>query len=197
MSVQVIDHYPSINQDEIPRNVTIWVKFNKTIVPQSVTYNHLSVNHNSSFTTVPGEWLTVYNIYGVPDRITFTPTTNLVANDKYKVFIYGAPNSVISTNNEQLDTTYSFLFTTGAYTVENGSGLLDSGVIPVTTDIPEGEVLDVPSGYQTTYSVYSTEPQNQEPNHSLTLSSINIQMTGLPCVNTSDFITINESEVLY
>ena len=105
MSLRVINHYPEINAIDVPRNIHVKVEFNSGIIPGSLEYTHLSVNDASSYTTVPGDLGLEYNSSGQATLISFQPLLNMTANTTYKVFVFGAPNSVISVGNEQLDST--------------------------------------------------------------------------------------------
>lgn len=197
MSLRVTEHYPGINAINIPRNAVIEVKFNKGILTGSLDYTHFTVNDFGTFTTVPGTLSVEYNDAGVSDTAVFTPTANLVANNKYRVFLYGRPNSVVSTDNEQLDTTYMFEFTTGDHTIEGtGSGVSESGVAPSGTVLPTG---NFPVEDATAFAVYSTDPQNQGPNNPTTLAGIYVTFTG-NVANTlaelSGLISIQEDPVL-
>ncbi len=116
----IYDHYPSINEQEIPRNPTVKVYFNQEISLSSIDYQVISI-HDNLYTTIPGTVSHDYTEEGTPSGIanvlTITPTILLNADSKYSVFVHKAPNSVISTNSDNLGDTYKFSFFTGSGTV--------------------------------------------------------------------------------
>jgi len=204
MSLRVINHYPEINAIDVPRNIHVKVEFNSGIIPGSLEYTHLSVNDASSYTTVPGDLGLEYNSSGQATLISFQPLLNMTANTTYKVFVFGAPNSVISVGNEQLDSTYSWEFTTGTTLLDGQMPAgIPSGEIPTSGIVPGGEIpseVYVPEDIDTTtFYVVSTTPQNQEPNNSGTLSSIDITFNLHVATDVSElsgYITIEEKDVL-
>lgn len=107
MAFKVITHTPAINEEGVDRNGSIEITFSNTIIASSVEPYKLSINDSSDFTTVPGD----YSVSG--NKVIFTPTINMLPNNKYTVFVHGKPNSILSITNEQLLETYSFEFTTG------------------------------------------------------------------------------------
>jgi len=205
MALRVISHYPDINAIDVPRNIYIKVEFNSGIIPGSLDYTHLSVNDAATFATVPGSFGLEYTSSGVASIVVFQPLLNLTANNKYRVYVFAKPNSFISVGNEQLASTYMWEFTTGTTVLEGqmpegipsgelpSSGVVESGVIPSGIYTPE----DVDT---TTFSVVSTDPQNQEPNLPSGLASIditfNLQIATTDLSELSDYITVEEKDVL-
>jgi hypothetical protein len=203
MALRVINHYPSINAIDIPRNIYVKIEFNSGIIPGSLDYTHISVNDAANFTTVPGDLGLEYTTSGIASIISFQPIINLTANTKYRVYVFGAPNSVLSTTNEQLANTYSWEFTTGTSLLEGQmpagipSGELDlSGVV----EDAEASGIYVPADTDsTTFYVVSTDPQNQEPNIPSGLSTIDITFNLQIATSLSDlsgYIVIEERDVL-
>ena len=204
MALRVINHYPAINAIDIPRNIYVKVEFNSGIIPNSLEYTAVSVNDAANFTTVPGDLGVEYNSSGQATIVSFQPLLNMTANTKYKVYVFGAPNSVLSVGNEQLTTTYSWEFTTGISLLEGQMPAgIPSGEIPTSGVVPSGEL---PSGVYvpedtdtTTFNVVSTNPQNQEPNNPSGLSSIDITFNLQAATDISElsgYITIEEKDVL-
>lgn len=205
MSLRVISHYPDINAIDIPRNIFIKVEFNSGIIPGSLDYTHLSVNDAATYASVPGSLGLEYTPSGVASIVVFQPLLNLTANSKYRVYVFGKPNSVLSVGNQQLDNTYMWEFTTGTSILEGqmpegipsgelpSSGVVDSGVLPSGVYVPEE--VDA-----TTFYVVSTDPQNQEPNQPSGLASIditfNLQIATTDLSELSGYVTIEEKDVL-
>jgi len=201
MSLRVIEHYPGINTVDIPRNPVIDIKFNQGIILNSLDYTHLSLNDYNYFTTVPGTLELHYNTSGVADTIHFTPTINLSPYAKYRFYVYGSPNSVISTANEQLDTTYQWSFTTGSGLLEGtGSGVSESGVSESGVSNPfEGHTLHGGAPIDaSTFYVYKTDPTNQEPNITNDLERIVLTFTGFidHTCRLYRYITVEEEPVI-
>ena len=209
MSLRIIDHYPEINSVDIYRNIHVKVQFNKAINPSALDYSQFSIHDASTFSTIPGELGVEYNASGQAVYAVFQPLINFTANTKYKVFLHRAPNSVISADNEQLDTTYSWEFTTGIDLLEGQmpvgipSGTLPSSGIPDTPDIT-GVYIPSDAGV-VNFLVTETSPKNQEPNISASLGApsgidpiiviFNLQID-TPLSDLSGYVTISEQDVL-
>ena len=210
MALRVIDHYPNINDVDVYRNIHVKAQFNKAINPQSLDYSHFSVHEKNTYTTVPGELGIEYNTSGQAVYAVFQPLINFTANTKYQVYLHKAPNSVISSDNEQLESTYSWEFTTGADILSGNmpvgipSGSLPASGIPTVTGVISGVYIPASSGI-TTFSVTETSPQHQEPNvpSGLGASSgvdpivviFNLQVD-TPLSDLSGYVTITERDVL-
>lgn len=199
MALRVIDHYPDINATGIPRNIYVKAQFSSAIVPGSLEYTTFSVNDASNFTTVPGELGVEYNSSGQAVIVQFRPILNLTAYTKYNVYVFGAPNSVISATGEQLSTTYTWQFTTGAGLLE---GQVPAGIPSGDLDlsgVPGGDATGVIASGITSFYVVSTDPQNQEPNVVTQLSGIYITFNtdvASSDAELSGAITIDESYIL-
>lgn len=199
-NLRVTNHTPSINATGVFLNETIHVYFDKAIQPLTVTWETLSVNDSKSFTSVVGSLGVVWES-GVTKEVTFTPEINFVANNRYNVYVFGTPQSILGTDGSSIPSTYSWEFTTGTgvYTT-TGSGGIPSGAPPASGAFPD--VSGIPSDVEaaiTSFSVYSTDPQNQEPNVNTALSGIEIVFTGEVLTSLSDlsgYITIEETPVL-
>lgn len=200
-NLKVVEHSPAINETGVFRNETLTITFDAAIEPRTVTWETISVNDSQTFSTVVGDLGVIWES-GVVKQVTFTPQINFVANSSYSVYVFGSPNSVLGTNGQELLSTYSWEFTTGTglYTSTGASGGIPSGTTatPVYTGslsgIPEASV----SGIET-FAVYSTDPQNQEPNVDNELSRIRITFTGdvMTDISTmSGYITVEETPVL-
>lgn len=199
MALRVIDHYPDINEIDVPKNASVKVVFNSGIYPQSLTASTFSVNDSSTYTTHPGTLGVEYTDAGICNTIVFQPAINFTTNVKYRVYVFGTPNSVISTDNEQLLDSYTFEFTAG-------TGVL---VDPFPEGIPSGELavsgisesgIVTLSGTTTSFTVSSIDPQHMEPNVVTQLSGVTITFTGDITTSVSDLsghITVEETPVLY
>lgn len=199
MALRIIDHYPDINATGIARNIYVKAQFSSAIQPGSIEYNTFSVNDASTYTTVPGDLAVEYNSSGQSVIVQFQPLVNLTANTKYSVYIFGIPNSVVSSNGEQLTSTYSWQFTTGDSLLE---GQMPAGIPSGDLDlsgVPGGDATGIIASGITSFYVVSTDPQNQEPNVITQLSGIYITFNtdvASSDAELSGAITIEESFVL-
>lgn len=206
MALRVVDHYPAINAINVPKNASVKVEFNTGIVPQSVLSSTFSVNEASTYSTQPGTLGVEYDSSGNCIRAVFQPLINFTANTKYRVYLFNAPNSVVSINNENLTTAYSWEFTagTGVLVDEFPEGI-PSGDLPASGDIiVSGVTLD--SGLYTILEtqgllVTETNPHHQEPNVSLDTSGV-ITITFNTELLTSEsdmsgFVSLTTNDVLY
>jgi hypothetical protein len=205
MALRVVNHYPAINAIDVPRNIYIKIEFNSGIIPTSLDYTHVSVNDSFSYASVPGSLGVEYNVSGVPTIVKFQPSINLTASTKYKVYVFGKPNSVLSKTNEQLDNTYLWEFTTGTTVLEGQMPTgIPSGELPTSgtiEEVPESILGDatlddlVASGFR----VISTNPTNMSANNATNLSGISIyfntnitssiaQLSGLVSMTVTDVL---------
>lgn len=204
MALRVIDHYPDINATGVYRNIHIKAQFNKGITPNTLEYSHFSVHDANTYSTVPGTLGVEYDVSGVANIIVIEPTVNMVANTKYIAYVFGRPNSVVSTDDEQVETTYSWEFTTGTELLEGQmpagipSGSLPGSGIPGSGTVVSGVYVPTTSGI-TQMMVISTDPQNQEPNvPSGTVPvavEFNLQIDS-PLSSLSGWVTIEGEDVL-
>jgi hypothetical protein len=194
--LRIISHTPTINETNVYRNPTIKFKFDKGLNPNSISYINLSVNDYNTYVSVPGA-IGVEYTSGVADTLVFNPSVNLSPSAKYKVYVYGNENSVISVDNEQLTDTYSYSFTTGdsLYDITTSGGI-PSGVVP-PSNVYVPLLGGVPSGISDFY-VYSTSPKNQTPNLDLELKRIVVAFTGTlnSTCKTYRYISIEEEDVI-
>jgi len=192
MALRVINHYPPINEVDVARNASIEIQFNKGILPGSLDYTHFSLNDSHSYTTIPGVLGVVYNASGISNIVRFSPSINMTANTGYKFYVFGRPNSVLSTDNEQLETTYSFGFTTGTNVYITNSGLVDSGVIDDS----------ISSGvFSTTNILYITEtdPVNKQGDVATNIGYVYIKFNGdisTTGPELSGYISVTAEDVL-
>lgn len=204
MALRVIDHYPAINSIDVPKNASVKVVFDTGIVPSSILPSTFSVNDASTYSTQPGILGVEYDSSGVCTTAVFQPLVNFTANKKYRVYLFNSPNSVISTNNQQLTTAYTFEFTVGTgILIDPFPEGIPSGDLPISGEpeysgIPDSELYQnlITSGFQ----VIETSPKNQEPNVSVNLSSIIIQFNTDIATDVSElsgYITLTETNVLY
>jgi len=205
MALRVINHYPAINTVDIPRNIYVKTEFNSGIIPNSLTYTTISVNDAGNFTTVPGSLGVEYNTSGQATIAVFQPLLNFTANTKYRVYVFGKPNSVISIGNEQLVSTYSWEFTTGASLLE---GQMPAGIPSgelgasgtIDTEEPDSSGVLVDDLEISGFRVIETVPKNQTPNVSTNLSGIYITFNA-PIASTvaelSGLVSVAVKDVLY
>ena len=73
----ITNHYPAINETDVPRNPVIKVYFNRELNISSITYRSISI-HDSLYATVPGDVEYDYSdggtSSGVANILTFTPS---------------------------------------------------------------------------------------------------------------------------
>ena len=205
-ALRVIDHTPSINETGVYRNQPIHVTFDRAIEPESVTWQTVSVNDNQTYTTVVGNRGVVWTPSGVGGtgvvtEITFTPEINFLADNSYNVYVYGTPNSILGKSGEEIQDTYSWEFTTGTGLL----GAVPSGGVPSGAPPSSGtdvELSGIPEGDQaliSSFAVYSTDPQHQEPNVDINLSQIQVVFTGEISTSLSDmsgYVSVEETPVL-
>lgn len=198
--LRVVDHTPDINATGVFRNETIHIIFDKAIQPNTVTWETVSIHDERTFSTVVGTLGAVWES-GIVKEITFDPQIPYVANSKYNVYVFGEPQSVLGLHDQAIENTYSWSFTTGTglYTI-SGSGGLPSGTIPITGVVPI--VSGIPSSVEdsiSSFTIYSTSPQNQQPNIDVSLSGIQIIFTGEIETSLSDmsgYVNVQETSVL-
>jgi len=207
MALRVINHYPAINAIDIPRNIYVKIEFNSGIIPGSLDYTHISVNDAANFTTVPGDLGLEYTPSGISSIIRFQPLLNMTANAKYRVYVFGSPNSVISTGNEQLTSTYSWEFTTGTGLLQGQMPTgIPSGALP--TGIPSGALPTGghESGVYTEATISgelllsSVYPLNMEPNVDTDIPYIKIKFDKNIASSASELsglISVQVVDVLY
>lgn len=202
MSLNVVSHYPTINQTGIYLNETLKVNFNKPINPSTVTWDTISVHDTDTYSTAVGSlgvtWSGI-NGTGYVYQATFTPTTNLLPNTAYTVYVFERPNSIISSDGEEMNTTYSWSFITGTeeYDSITGSGTIPSGTTSSGSTIDLSGIPNYIESTFTSFRVYSTNPKDEEPNVETQLSGVSIVFTGnILTTNISDYISIDETPVL-
>lgn len=188
MAFRVISHTPDINATGVYRNETIRIIFDRPINPRTVTWETISVNDKSSYSTVVGSLGTEWTSSGTVVEATFTPESNLLPDTSYVVYVFEKPNSVLAVDGSELQSTYTWEFTTGisVYDEDAGSGT-----------IPSGESTTITSG---NFYVTATSPKTTTPNLDLDLSSIDVTFNGDITTSLSDmsgYVTIEETPVLY
>jgi len=118
----VYDHYPQINQKDIPINPEIKVYFDKEIDQSSITSRTVSLN-DKNYVPVDGalgySWTNEGTPSGILNILTFKPDINLVANAKYTFYVHKQPSSVIAADSTVVEETYKFTFYTGSTLVED------------------------------------------------------------------------------
>lgn len=204
MDLQVVNHFPTVNQTGVFLNETIKIYFNQPIDELSINWDNFSINDNYSYATVVGQigplWESGVNLSGVTSGLAFLPTINMLPNTEYSVYVFGKPNSVLGKNGSEIPTTYSYNFVTGTgYYDAVGNVGVPSGV---STSGIEGElsgVLDSAEATITTFEVYSTIPPNQKANISGVISEIKVIFTGniaTPSGDLTSKILLEEQDVL-
>ena len=221
----ITNHYPAINETDVPRNPVIKVYFNRELNISSITYRSISI-HDSLYATVPGDVEYDYSdggtSSGVANILTFTPSILLDANLKYRVFIHKTPDCVLSTNDDPLLDTYKYSFYTGSGTIDiteptalqqleidlqhaidledwdqasEIQGLIDNYASGV---IPSGAVE--PPEVITSLSVVNTYPSNRDGNISLgDLNFVKIAFNDVPAVSgvaIGDYISLTHKSVI-
>lgn len=171
MALRVISHTPLINATGVYLNDSIKVTFNKRINVNTIDYQTFSVNDHESFTSIPGGYSVDLDESGNAITAVFIPTILMTPNRKYDVFIYGTPDSILTPDNEELEDTYSFTFTTGTgiWAEAGESGLPASGY--GTSELPEFSGTYEPDDDVTAFSVISNDPKHQEPNVNRNMSA--------------------------
>jgi len=204
MALRVINHYPAINAIDVPKNTAVKVEFSNGIVPSSVAYSTFSVNDAANYTTVPGSLGVEYDTSGNCTTAIFQPYIPLTSFNKYRVYLFQSPNSILSLGNEYLETAYTFDFTVG-------TGLL---INPFPPGIPSGELptsgtvvisgITYTSQYEdlllSGFRVISTWPAHQEPNVPTNSGYINILFNADIMTSESDlsgYINVKVTDVLY
>ena len=204
MALRVINHYPAINAIDIAKNTSIKVEFSEGIVPSSVAYSRFSINDAANFTTVPGTVGVEYNSSGVCTTAVFKPELPLTSFNKYRVYLFPTPNSILSTTNQYLETAYTFDFTVGTgLLIDSFPPGIPSGDLPtsgtvVISGVPYNDQYEdlLISGYR----VIQTWPNHQEPNVPTNSGYINILFNADILTSESDlsgYINIKVTDVLY
>jgi hypothetical protein len=142
----------------------------------------------------------VWNTSGQVKEASFIPTTYLVSNSTYTVYVFGTPNSIIALDGTQLPNTYSFDFVTGTgYFDGSGTAGVPSGTDPTTSGVDISGINSYVESTINNFAVYTTTPANQAANQPLTTSEVTIVFTGNLLTNSSElsgFIRIVEQPVL-
>jgi hypothetical protein len=197
MALRVIDHYPAINTVGVPRNAHVKVQFNKAITPNTITYTTYSINEAVTYSTVAGNLGVEYNASGEAVYAVFEPTINLNAGTKYRVYVFARPNSIVSTDNEQLDNTYTFEFTAGSgLTYDETETGIPSGETSYGDDVDSTESGVLTDGFY----IISTDPQDQEPNVDIVIDKIRIKFNAEITTSVEDMsglISMSEVDVLF
>lgn len=188
MALIPIDNYPAIEASGIPRNASIWVQFNQTLEPTTVTYITVSVaSPELDFIPLEGTIVLKASSNGVANSIIeFQPDTGYNAYTKYGFFIQGGVNGVKAYNGQTLEKNLEYSFRTGGETISNPD-------VPAT-GVPEASGF-IPSGYLT---VLSTYPENYGTNIATDVSYIKIQFNdAIPSgTNLYNFIKVTTRDVL-
>lgn len=204
MDLQVVNHFPTVNQTGVFLNETIKVYFNQAIDELSINWDNFSINDNYSYATVVGQigplWESGVNLSGVTSGLAFIPTINMLPNTEYSVYVFGKPNSVLGKTGSEIPTTYSYSFVTGTgYYDATGSVGVPSGVTSSSESIDLSGILDSTESSITTFEVYSTVPTNQKANISGVISEIKVIFTGnisTPSGDLTSKILLEEQDVL-
>lgn len=204
MSLRIVSHIPTINATGVYLNDSIKVTFDKRINVNTIDYTTFSVNDHDTFTSVPGGYSVELDSSGNAYTVVFIPNILMTPNRKYDAYLYGSPDSILSINNDSLDDTYSFTFTTGTgiWAEAGESGLPASGYGSSSSPVFSGTYQ--PDEDITSFSVISTDPKHQEPNVSRNISGfapsgILVSFNSYIASSVSEvsgLITIQEEDVL-
>jgi hypothetical protein len=202
MALKVISHTPTINATGVYRNETIKIYFDRPIQPNTVDWSTISVNDKSTYTSVVGSLEVAWTSSGTVVQVNFIPEVNMQPNTDYTVYVFEKPDSIIALDGTEIQSTYSWDFTTGIleYDSVTESGAVPSGDIPSSgTGINLSGVPDYLESGLARFYVYGTDPKNQEPNVETQLSGVYITFTGNVLTSVSDlssYITVDETPVL-
>ena len=112
-AILISGHYPSIFEQDVPRNPTIKIILDKAINTSTVKNNNIIVT-DYLYEPVPGTVGWDYTNAGTPSGIanilTFTPDTFLDPETTYGVTLPTYPDSVMAVDGSYLDSKYSFKF---------------------------------------------------------------------------------------
>ena len=118
----VSNHYPNINEINIPRDVTIDIYLNKEIDTKSIKQNNIIVT-DYLYIPVKGEVSFKYTNSGTPSGIanilTFRPYTFLDPQTTYIVTIPKYPDSIKGIDSSFIQEAYSYRFSTGIISTSN------------------------------------------------------------------------------
>ena len=121
----VSGHYPAINETDVSRNDLIKIYLDDAIDSRSLSHqNIVVVDHlyNPVKGTMGVGYVNQGTPSGVPSILTFQPDNYLDPETTYNVHVNKFPDSVKSINNNYIQHTYSFKFSTGIN--------ISTGVIP-------------------------------------------------------------------
>lgn len=113
MPFNVIDHYPGINFENVARNTKVKITFNKPIIKESVQSYNFSIVNSDTFDPIPGTFSFEYSSTGYTVTVVFNPSNNMLPNARYEVYVHSKPNSILAQDNDQLQNSYSWSFSTG------------------------------------------------------------------------------------
>jgi len=183
---------PTVDENNVPINTVIWVNFNADLNWDSnlSIFWLLVFEDDADMTQVSGTVTRSTN----KERLIFTPDTNLKANTRYKVTVYGSTTGPTSGSGSDLiymNDHYIYDFTTGSTeTAETDTGDAVADQAPATS----GTV-----SVSTYLQVSSTSPEDNETNVDRATSSMYIKFNELPSNpddGWEDTITITRKGVL-
>ena len=188
MSLIPIDNYPDIEASGIPRNASIWVQFNKSLEPNTVSYVTVSVvSPELDFIPLDGDVIVRASDNGVANSIVeFSPDTGYNAFTRYSFFIQGGNNGIRAYDGDSLANNLEYSFVTSSGTVDNPD-VPATGVPEISGVLHSGDL-----------TVLSTYPSNYDTNISNNLKYIKIQFNDvIPSgTNLYDMINITSKDVL-
>jgi len=123
-AILISGHYPSIQEQDIPRNPTIKIYLNKAINTSSVKKNNIIVTdylYNPVAGTVGWDYINAGTPSGIPTILTFTPDSYLDPETTYTVTLPDYPDSVMAVDGSYIQQTYSYRFYTGTATTTNST----------------------------------------------------------------------------
>jgi len=123
-TLRILSHTPLINQINVPRNPVIKVTFDRDLNKDSADYRVISVN-DTDYVSVPGtinfEYVNSGTPSGIRSILTYTPAVLLTPQQKYNVFLYKTPDSILGEDGSFLTSDYMFSFTTGIELIDTNN----------------------------------------------------------------------------
>jgi hypothetical protein len=120
--ILITEHYPSIYQQDIPRDGTVEIYLDKQIDTSSVKSNNIIVTdylYRPVKGTVGYKYTNEGTPSGVANILTFTPDTFLDPETTYIVTVPKYPDSVRGVDDSYIQNSYTYRFDTGISTIDS------------------------------------------------------------------------------